>query len=137
MPDMVIAQVNALGRNQPEQLVFTNKHGRLISDSKIPGVDSNGPEPNADDILDDVKLPGVDVVDTIQQEQQNQAPQTIEIDDLDITEPDPSPIDELANEETVAVPEPSIQQEVAVSDVQDALALVPPAAETSTETPGL
>jgi hypothetical protein len=137
MLDTVIARVNALGRNQPEQLVFTDKHGRLIGDNKIPRVDSNGPEPDADDILDDVELPRVDVADTIQHEQQNQAPQTIEIDDLDITKPDPPPIDELANEETVAVPEPSIQQEVAVPDVQDAPALVPPAAETSTETPGL
>jgi hypothetical protein len=137
MPDTVIAQVNALGRDQPEQLVFTDKHGQLISDSKIPGVDSNGPEPDADNIHDDVELPGVDMADTIQHEQQNQAPQTVEIDDLNTTEPDPSPIDELANEETVAVPEPPIQLEVAIPDLQDVLAPVPPAVETSTETPGL
>jgi hypothetical protein len=137
MPDTVIAQVNALGSDQPEQLVFTDKHGRLIGDDEIPGVDSNGPEPDADNIDDDVELPGVDVAENVQHEQQNQAPQTVEIDDLDITEPDPPPVDELANEETVAVPEPPIQLEVAVPDVQDAPAPVPPAAETSTETPGL
>jgi hypothetical protein len=36
-------------------------------------VDSNGPEPNADNIHDDVELPGVDMADTIQHKQQNQA----------------------------------------------------------------
>jgi hypothetical protein len=106
-------------------------------DTVITQVNANGPEPDADDIDDDVELPGVDVADNIQHEQQNQAPQTVEIDDLNITEPDPPPIDELANEETVAVPEPPIQLEVVVPDVQDAPAPVPPAAETSTETPGL
>ena len=44
------------------------------------------------DIEDDVELPGVDVDDVAKEEQQNQTPQTIEIDDLDITEPNPAPI---------------------------------------------
>jgi hypothetical protein len=33
MPDTVIACVNMLGSNQPEQLVFTDRHGRLIGDT--------------------------------------------------------------------------------------------------------
>ena len=39
MPDTVFTHVNALGSNQPEQLVFTDRHGRPISDVKVPGVD--------------------------------------------------------------------------------------------------
>jgi hypothetical protein len=32
MPDIVTARVNALGTDQPEQLIFTDRHGRLIGD---------------------------------------------------------------------------------------------------------
>ena len=32
MPDTVIARVNTLGSDQPEQLIFTDRHGRLIGD---------------------------------------------------------------------------------------------------------
>ena len=39
MPDTVITRVNALGSNQPEQLVFTYSRGRPFGDVKIPGVD--------------------------------------------------------------------------------------------------
>ena len=41
MPDTVIARVNTLGGDQPEQLIFTDRHGRLIGDNDnhaIPGV---------------------------------------------------------------------------------------------------
>jgi hypothetical protein len=41
MPDVVIARVNALGSDQPRQMTFTNRHGRLIGDIEIPGVDSD------------------------------------------------------------------------------------------------
>jgi hypothetical protein len=30
MPDNVIARVNALGADQPEQLIFIDRHGRRI-----------------------------------------------------------------------------------------------------------
>ena len=33
MLDTVIAHINTLGSNQPEQLTFTDHHGRLIGDS--------------------------------------------------------------------------------------------------------
>jgi hypothetical protein len=33
MPDTVIARVNTLGSNQPEQMIFTDRHGHLIGDS--------------------------------------------------------------------------------------------------------
>jgi hypothetical protein len=42
MPDTVIARVNTLGSNQPEQLIFTYRQERLIGDTNdvdIPGVD--------------------------------------------------------------------------------------------------
>ena len=38
MPDTVIARVNTLGQDQPEELTFTNRHGRLIGDNEMPGV---------------------------------------------------------------------------------------------------
>ena len=38
MPDTVIARVNALGVDQPEELTFTDRHGRLIGDNEMPGV---------------------------------------------------------------------------------------------------
>ena len=55
MPDKVIMCVNALGRNQPEQLIFTNRRGRPIGDVKIPGVDPFD--------VDHVEIPGVDPSD--------------------------------------------------------------------------
>jgi hypothetical protein len=33
MPDLVIDQVNALCRDQPQQMTFTDRHGRLIGDN--------------------------------------------------------------------------------------------------------
>jgi hypothetical protein len=41
MPDVVIARVNALGSDQPHQMTFTDRHGCLIGDIEIPGVDSD------------------------------------------------------------------------------------------------
>jgi hypothetical protein len=40
IPDVVIARVNALGSDQTRQMTFTERHGRLIRDIGIPGVDS-------------------------------------------------------------------------------------------------
>jgi hypothetical protein len=51
MPDLVIDRVNALGRDQPQKMTFTNRHRRLISDIGIPGVGA--------DEDDDDHLPGV------------------------------------------------------------------------------
>jgi hypothetical protein len=38
MPDTVIACVNELGTDQPEQLIFTYGRGCLIGDVESPGV---------------------------------------------------------------------------------------------------
>jgi hypothetical protein len=38
MLDTVIAHVNALGTDEPEQLIFTDQRGCPIGDVEIPGV---------------------------------------------------------------------------------------------------
>ena len=52
MPDTVITQFNALGSDQPEQLIFTDRHRHPIGNIEVPGVDP----PDADHI----KIPLVD-----------------------------------------------------------------------------
>ena len=68
MPDTVITRVNALGSNQPEQLIFTNRRGRSIGDVDIPGVYTSNADHNdipgvdASDIdFKNIEIPGVDV----------------------------------------------------------------------------
>jgi hypothetical protein len=66
MSDVVINRVHELGKDQPRLLTFTDRHGRLIGDMEIPGVDStdnedvNFPEV-APVIADAIEIPGVDV----------------------------------------------------------------------------
>jgi hypothetical protein len=38
MPDTVLSLVNKLAADQPEQFVFTDRHGRQIGDVELPGV---------------------------------------------------------------------------------------------------
>jgi hypothetical protein len=60
--------VNALGTNQPEQIIFTDRRGCLIGDVEIPGVMDFKEEDNNDaemPVLNPVgvggvELPGVD-----------------------------------------------------------------------------
>jgi hypothetical protein len=99
MPDTVIARVNALATDEPEPLIFTNRRGRPIGDVEIPGAmvfgedDDNAEMPVLDPVgIGGVELTGVDVA--------GKAPQTIEIDDLDIPQPDPLLI-ETVEEPTV------------------------------------
>jgi hypothetical protein len=95
MPDIVIHRVNALDRDQPQHMTFTDKHRRLIGDVEIPGVDD---EKENDDhlpgvvpvIADDIEITGVDAERT---ETQDAVPDPqVEIDDLDIHHADPAPI---------------------------------------------
>jgi hypothetical protein len=112
MPDTVIACVNALGTDQPKQLIFTNQRGCQIRDVKIAGVmdfeeedDDNAVMPVLDPVdVGSVELPGVDVA--------GQAPQTVEIDDLDILQPDP-PLIKTVEEPTVPTMEHDEPTEVA------------------------
>jgi hypothetical protein len=114
MPDTVIARVNALGTDQPEQLIFTDQRGRPIGDVEIPGVMDFEEEDNDNaemPVLDPagiggVELPGVDVA--------GQAPQTVEIDDLDIPQPDP-PLIETVKEPTVPQMEKNEPTQVAAT----------------------
>jgi hypothetical protein len=112
MPDTVITCVNALGTDQPEQLIFTNLCRCQIRDVKIPGVMDFEEEDNDNAVMPvldpvdivSVELPGVDVA--------GQAPQTIEIDDLDIPQPDP-PLIKTVEEPTVPTMEHNEPTEVA------------------------
>ena len=65
MPDTVIARVNTLGGDQPEQMIFTDRHGRLIGDNDnhaIPGVHFDEEDDDGIPGVDAVELPGVDVI---------------------------------------------------------------------------
>jgi hypothetical protein len=96
MPHLVIDRVNALGRAQAHHMTFTDRHGSLIGDVEIPGVDDQ--EEDDDHLLgvvpviaDDIKITGVDVEVTETQDA-FPAPQ-VEIDELDIHHADPAPIE--------------------------------------------
>jgi hypothetical protein len=106
MPYIVIARVNALGSDQPHQMTFTDRHGRLIGDIEIPGVDSDEEQEDhfpgvAPVINDDIKIPGVDVTGPAALDEAP-APQ-VEINDLDIPQDDPAPI-EVAPPQQAAAP---------------------------------
>ena len=93
-----------MGTGQPKQLIFTNRHGRLIVDIKIPGVDFNAdndkkiPGVDPDPVVDDTELPGVDTVVN--------APHKIEINDLDVPANNPDPIQIEYVKEMVKPPAP-------------------------------
>ena len=111
MPDTVITRGNALGSDQPEQLVFTNRRGRPIGDVEIPGVYTSNvdhieiPVVDASDIdVKNIEIPGVDV--------DIQEPQVIEIIDSNIPPTDPGPIEpaKVHQADASVEPMPAIQQ---------------------------
>jgi hypothetical protein len=112
MLDLVIARVNALRSDQPKQLTFTDRHGRLIGDVDIPGNQgdsvANGIEfPGVDPVIhDDIEIPGVDDVEGLE----DPNPQEIEIDDLNIHEPDPAPRDIETVQEATIQPSAPVQE---------------------------
>jgi hypothetical protein len=111
MPDVVIARVNALGSDQPHQMTFTDRHGRLIRDIEIPGVDSD--EEQEDDfpgvapvIDDDIEIPGVVVAGP---EALDEAPAPhVEIDDFNIPQDIPAPIEVSPPQEAVSPAMPTL-----------------------------
>jgi len=119
MPETVIARVNLLGRDQPEQLVFTDRHGNVIGDDEIPGVVPEYPPTLEDEepvtiydepipgVDDAVEIPGVDMGanDT------NQDPQIVEINDPDAIQADAPPIEPEPAQ--FPAPDPYEPQEVA------------------------
>ena len=130
MPDTVIARVNALGHDQPEQLIFTDRRGRIMGDTDgtdvaIPGVDSDEMDPDDDsttvngvdldvdneDIpgVHPVELPGVDMEGVnMEPLQHDHAADIVGIDDLDTPAPDPPPIQVETVEPTATVNEPAV-----------------------------
>jgi hypothetical protein len=102
MPDLVINRVNALGRDHPQHVTFTDRHRRLIGDVEIPGVDAE--EDDDDDlpgvfpvIADDIEITGVDSEGT---KTQDAVPDPqVEIDDLNIHHADPDPIEVAPTQE--------------------------------------
>jgi hypothetical protein len=109
LPDVVINRVNELGKDQPRLMTFTDRHGRLIGDMEIPGVDSTEDEDDyfpgvAPVIADAIEIPGVDVagpkaLDDVP------APQVEIYDSDDIPHDDPAPI-EVVPAQSVPVPAP-------------------------------
>jgi hypothetical protein len=113
MPDVVIARGNALGSDQPCQMTFTDRHGHLIGDIEIPGVDSDEEQEDhfpgvAPAIDDDIEIPGVDVA-VPEALDEAPAPQ-VEINDLDIPQDDPAPIELAPPQESAApaMPTPAV-----------------------------
>jgi hypothetical protein len=102
MPDLVSDRVNALGRDQPQQMTFKDRHGRLIGDIEIPGVDAdeedNDPLPGVVPVIaDDIDIQGVDVEGP---EAQDSVPTPqVEIEDLNIPHDDPAPIEVAPTQE--------------------------------------
>jgi Reverse transcriptase (RNA-dependent DNA polymerase) len=122
MPDLVIDRVNTLGGDQPEQLTFTDRHGRLIGDTDDvtnPNDDILNPTVDDSDIpgVDIVELPGVDMDKVVE----DTAPTITEIDDLDI--PTPSDAMETITDGTVE-PTP-VAQPISTQDETRAPTLQP------------
>jgi hypothetical protein len=110
MPDLVIDRVNTLGRDQPQKMTFTDRHGCLIGDIEIPGVDADEDDEEhlpgvVPVIADDIEIPGVDLEGTKTQDAVP-APQ-VEIDDLDIHHDDPAPIEVAPTQEEPASETPA------------------------------
>jgi hypothetical protein len=109
MPDVVIARVNALGSDQPHQMTFADRHGRLIGDIEIPGVDSDKEQEDrlqgVAPVIDvGIEIPGVDMAGP-EALDEALAPQ-VEINGLGIPQDDPAPI-EVAPPQESAAPEMS------------------------------
>ena len=91
MPDLVIDRVNELGKDQPEMLTFTDRHGHPIGDHEVVASDEadDVPLPGVDPVIDDdIEITGVD--DGVAVETN---PLIVEINDLDFPDPDPAPIE--------------------------------------------
>jgi hypothetical protein len=97
MPDVVINRVNELVKDQPRLLTFMDRHGRLIGDMEIPGVDSTDDEDDnfpgvAPVIADAIEIPGVDVAGP-EALDEVPAPQVEIYDPDDIPHDNPAPLE--------------------------------------------
>jgi hypothetical protein len=110
LPDVVINRVTELGKYQPRLMTFTDRHGHLIGDMEIPGVDSIEDEDDyfpgvAPVIADAIEIPGVDVAGP-EALDEVPAPQVEIYDPDDSPHDDPAPI-EVVPAQAVAVPAPA------------------------------
>jgi hypothetical protein len=97
LPDVVINRVNELGKYQPRLMTFMDRHGRLIVDMEIPGVDSTEDEddyfPGVTPVIADaIEIPGVDVAGP-EALDEVPAPQVEIYDPDNIPHDDPAPIE--------------------------------------------
>jgi hypothetical protein len=97
------------GKGQPRLMTFMERHGRLIGDMEIPGVDSTEDEDDyfpevAPVIADAIEIPGVDVAGT-EALDEVPAPQVDIYDPDDIPHDDPAPI-EVVPAQAVPAPAP-------------------------------
>jgi hypothetical protein len=97
LPDVVINRVNELGKDQPRLMTFTDRHGRLIGDMEIPGVDYTEDEDDylpgvAPVIADAIEIPGGDVAGP-EALDEVPVPQVEIYDPDDIPRDDPAPIE--------------------------------------------
>jgi hypothetical protein len=97
MLDVVINRGNELGKDQPSLMTFTDRHGHLIGDMEIPGVDSTEDEDDnfpgvAPVIAYAIEIPGVDVAGP-EALDEVPAPQVEMYDPDDIPHDDPAPIE--------------------------------------------
>jgi hypothetical protein len=98
---VVINLVNELGNNQPSLMMFTDRHGCLIGDMEIPGVDSTKEEDDyfpgvAPLIADAIEITGVDVT-------RPEALDEVPAPQVEIYDPDNIPHDDPAPIEVVQV----------------------------------
>jgi hypothetical protein len=109
LPDVVINRVNELGKDQPRLMTFTDRHGRLIGDMEIPGVDSTKDEaayfPGVVPVIADaIEIQGVDVTGPKALDEVP-APHVEIYDPNDIPHDHPAPI-EVVPAQAVPVPAP-------------------------------
>lgn len=126
MPDEVIDRVNHLGKDQPEQLIFTDRHGIAIGDHdpEITGV-AERPAANVNGANDD-KIPGVPAddielqgVDMGNDDEDQALPDIFERDNDDHADRTPNDVPEQEveiNELAIVQPE----QQLIVQQSQDA-----------------
>jgi hypothetical protein len=104
MPKLVIARVNILGKDQPKMFTFTDRHGCLIGDAKVPTPEDFGNTEDVDfpgvdaAVNDDIEIPGVDDEEGLE----FPTPQEIEIDDDPDINPDPIPVEAETVQEATA-----------------------------------
>jgi hypothetical protein len=106
IPDLVIDRVNALDSDQSHHMTFTDQHDRLVGDIEITGVDSGEEEdahfPGVELVIeDDIEIPVVDV-----ERPEARAPQSVEINDPDTPQDNPTPI-QVAPTQEVPAPQAS------------------------------